>query len=116
MCGRVRHMASDDRGSSTAYALVILVFMLALASVLGAIGVGLALRQEIQRGADITALAAAGLHSTTPCRDAQQVAAAHRLTVVHCRWAAGRAEVTVARHLPGIGLVAMTARAGLTAP
>lgn len=112
----VKRISGEDRGSSTAYALVVLLLVLVLASMLGAVGVGLAVRQQIQRGADITALAAAGLHSTTPCRDAQQVAAAHRLQVVHCRWEAGRAEVTVVRHLPGIGPVAITARAGLTAP
>lgn len=106
----------SDRGSSGVYVLVMLTLMLAFASLLGAVGIGLGARHQIARVADLSALAAAGLHSTTPCRDAERVATAHRMQLSACTWHAGRAEVTVTHRVPGLGPVSVTARAALTPP
>ena len=103
-----------DRGS--VHLVALLVVLLGLSVLVGALGLGMGVRHHMQRAADLTALAAAGLHSTTPCADAARVAVAHDLTLASCTWQAGQAEVTATRWHPRLGPLTATARAGLHAP
>ena len=68
------------------------------------IGVLLASHAQVQRAADLVALAAAPLSEEPPCAVAEEIARLNDVTLMACHWADGMVDVTVTR--PS-GLVAL---------
>lgn len=91
---------NDERGSASVFALVVIPVLCLGAFVLLAFAQQALVRQQLRTAADLSALAAAQ-SLDEPCQRAQQIADAHRVSLVACTSVEGDWSVEVsAPHSP----------------
>jgi secretion/DNA translocation related TadE-like protein len=108
-------MRTDD-GAGSVIVLLAGVFVITLVTVATVIGAITLTRQQVQRAADLSALAAVSVFHS--CTDAHAVARANAVKLTSCRAGDGSAEVEVMRHtsLRHLPPVRARARAEVTWP
>lgn len=109
---------TTDRGAATVLVLAVAALVGVLAVTCGLVAVLMIGRAQVQRTADLAALAAAPIRPEPPCTAAARVAAMNRAKVAHCTWSQGIATVVVLRPTPWrvIPEVRATARAQAIPP
>jgi secretion/DNA translocation related TadE-like protein len=107
----------SDRGSGSVLIIAASAVMMMLTVALGAVASAVILRSQVQRAADLVALAAAPLHEDEPCDIAAEIADLNGVELISCAWNDGRSDVAVRRQFgPVIKQISAQASAEVVLP
>lgn len=88
---------TSDQGFATVVVTSVVAVMCVISTALLSLVLLISARTQVQRAADLVALAAAPISDDAPCEVAREVAQYNDVILRHCEWSEGRANVVVDR-------------------
>ena len=106
---------TEDAGFVSVFVTSIVGVMTVMALTLVGLGALLSARAQVQRAADLIALAAAPISNVEPCELADDVARRNNVELIECKWSDGDIEITVHRPTGLVLVPTLTAHASAKA-